>query len=117
MSEFELREPLVPMSEDLRAICLETYDECLQQISSSIERKTTPAPESAELLAVLLAAAQTCQSTASLIQLKSANLDKILTACIEICELCADACSRAELKMCQDACQRCADACRNYRRS
>jgi hypothetical protein len=102
------------MSEELRTICLETYSQCLKQISSSIEGKGAPAAENGELLALLLAAAQTCQSTASLIQHRSTRLEKMLFACIEICELCAEASSKAELKLCQKACQRCAAACRQY---
>lgn len=61
--------------------------------------------------------ADTCFQAARLIIRRSEIADNYLSACEEICRLCADECRRHETEHCQicaAACESCADSCQRY---
>jgi hypothetical protein len=61
--------------------------------------------------------ADVCRLTATLLSRNSKNIDKILEACAEICNKCADECSKHEHDHCQDCakvCRECAEACMEF---
>jgi len=58
--------------------------------------------------------AELCQLTASLLTRHSANTDKFLRLCSEVCEVCAEECEKHDHQHCQrcaGVCHRCSEMC------
>ncbi|WP_010178156.1 four-helix bundle copper-binding protein [Aquimarina agarilytica] len=63
------------------------------------------------------ACAEICATTVKLLAMNSAFAKAMVEKCHEICNQCADECSKHDhqhCKDCADACKKCADACKAY---
>jgi hypothetical protein len=87
-------------------ICLETLVFYVQQTDHPIE---------AAHVHMLLACADSCQSSADLLMLKAASHIYACAASAELCEACANLCAQkadsAQMKLCTETCRRCAESC------
>lgn len=81
--------------------------ECNHCMISCLEEKDVKAMK--RCIKLDIDCAEVCQVTASLLSRGSEVSEKMLAACAEICNACADECGKHSQ---MDHCKRCADVCR-----
>ena len=101
-------EQCIKNCEQCHHICMETMTHCLKLGSKHA------APDHILLLQDCI---QICQTSADFMLRGSARHRYTCAACSEICEQCADDCTRLDpndsmMKQCAEMCRRCADSCR-----
>lgn len=102
------------LSSVIQSTCMTAHHECLALVTRSLELEAAHGA-TAELISLVLATAQSCQSAVTLDRLSSAHLNTVLKSCIELCHACAEACNapsllHASAQECRTACLACAQA-------
>ncbi len=90
--------------------CADACDYCAASCLTEPDPKTM-----ARCIALDLDCAQLCRLAAAYMARGSEFVDLACQACAEICDACADECSKHKVSHCQEcaqACRRCADECR-----
>jgi hypothetical protein len=102
---------LSPEVEQCVQTCLDCHDMCLQTIQYLVQ-----VGDDRLDISNLLACADLCHTSASVIQLNSQLQTQLCALCVEACEFCANDCERMaygdpQVRACADLCRRCADSC------
>ena len=94
--------------------CQNCQEACLEAVTHCLQMGGEHA--AADHIAMLLACAEICDTSARFMLLGSRHHARTCEVCAEVCEACATECERfgddEMMQRCADACRRCAESCR-----
>lgn len=96
--------------------CLVCYKECMSCIPYCFSKGGKLVE--AKHLTLMLECAETCNMSATVMQLRGMNSFELCQLCARVCDACAESCDSVDpndlmMQKCADMCRNCAESCRS----